>query len=370
MNAERLLATFLDLVRISTPSGSERACAEYCASALEAAGCSVRYDESATVTGSDTGNLIAELPGEAPALLALSAHLDMVDPCEGIEPVVRDGIISSAGPTILGADDRAGLAAAIECVRSIAESGERHPTIKLLFTVEEEIGLQGAKALTATDAASDLCLVMDAAGTPGGIIIGAPTHYSFSARFLGKASHAGVVPEQGISAIRMAADAVMRMRLGRLDAETTANVGTIKGGTATNVVAPSAELTGECRSLDVATVERVRDEMDSAMKDAAAAAGGSVEIIWHLEYGGFRLSEDDEAVLLVAAACRDIGIEPWTATTGGGSDANVLSALGVPTLALCCGMQGVHGTSEQIAVADLEAITRIAMAVSQRLAGR
>lgn len=370
MNSQRLLDTFLDLVRISSPSGSERACAEYCASALEAAGCSVRFDESATVTGSDTGNLIAELPGDAPAVLSLSAHLDMVDPCEGIEPVIHDGVIVSAGPTILGADDRAGLAAAIESVRTLIETGERRPTIKLLFTVQEEIGLQGAKSLSAGDAASDLCLVLDAAGTPGGIIIGAPTHYSFSARFLGKASHAGVVPEQGISAIRMAADAVTRMRLGRLDAETTANVGTIRGGTATNVVAPSVDLTGECRSLDVATVERVRDEMDAAMKDAAADAGGSVEVIWHLEYGGFRLSQDDEAVEIVAAACRDIGVEPSTATTGGGSDANVLSALGVPTLALCCGMEGVHGTSEQIAIADLEAITNITVAVARRLASR
>lgn len=370
MSDERLLETFLELVRFSSPSGSERLVAQRCAEMLSEAGCAVRYDGSAQATGSDTGNLIAELSGTLPGVIALSAHLDTVEPCQGIEPVVREGVIVSAGPTILGADDRAGLAGAIECVRRIAESGEPHPTVKCLFTVQEEVGLVGAKSLSTEDAASDLCLVLDAGGAPGGIIIGAPTQYSFRAQFTGVAAHAGISPEKGVSAISMAADAITRMELGRLDAETTANIGTVRGGTATNIVAAAAELTGECRSLDNARCEAVRESMDACMRDAAAEAGGTVEVEWHLEYSAFRIPEDDWAVELLKAACADAGLESSTACTGGGSDANVLSALGVPTLALACGMDSVHGTAEQITVADLQSLVSLITAAVRRFADR
>lgn len=363
----RLLETFLELVRIDSPPGFEAATAAYCAAALLEAGCTVRFDDSAAVTGSDVGNLIAELPGEAPAVLGLSAHLDVVEPCRGIVPVITEGIVHSGGHTVLGADDRSGLAAIIEVVRRLAESGEAHPTIRVLFTVQEEIGLIGAKALAATDVECDLCLVLDAGGDPGGIVVGAPTHYTFTAKFRGRAAHAGVAPEQGLSAIAMAADAVSRMRLGRLDDETTANIGSIRGGTATNVVPALCDVTGECRSLDSARCEAVRAEMDVALHAAAEDAGGSVEVLWHFEYQGFRYSDDHPAVELVAEACRDVGVEPHTYRTGGGSDANIFAASGVTVLALACGMEGLHGTHEQIAVADLEALAGIVEAVACRM---
>jgi len=366
---ERLLSTFLDLVRLPTPPGFEKAAAEYCAEALADAGCRVWYDDAAEKTGSDTGNLIAELPGTSPGVLALSAHLDVVEPCHGIEPVVTDGIVHSAGPTILGADDRAGLAAAIETVRRLAEGTAAHPTVRTIFSIQEEVGLHGAKFLRPEDVACDLCLVLDAEGTPGGIVVGAPTHYTFAAEFTGRAAHAGVCPEQGISAIRMTARAIETMELGRLDARTTANVGSIKGGRATNVVTARCDLTGECRSLDRDRVERVRASMNDAMTAAAETYGGSVEVLWNLEYEGFEVPETDAQVALVSDAIRHAGAEPSTYHTGGGSDANVLAALGVPTLALACGMKGVHGTDEQIAVADLEMLTRICEAVATRMAG-
>jgi tripeptide aminopeptidase len=211
--------------------------------------------------------------------------------------------------------------------------------------------------------------VLDADGAPGGIVIGAPTHYTFKAAFIGRASHAGVEPEKGISAIGMAGDAIARLDIGRLDADTTANVGTISGGTATNVIAARVDITGECRSLDRERVERVRESMDSRMRDVAREHGGEVEIEWQLEYEGFILSEDDAAVRLVAAACTDIGLEAKTMRTGGGSDANVMASLGIPTVALSCGMQGVHSVSEQIEVADLEKLADLCVAIAQRLAG-
>lgn len=369
MSDARLLETFLELVRIYSPSGREAEVAERCAAMLADAGCSVRFDESAATTGSNVGNLIAELPGTAPGVLALSAHFDVVEPSEGVEPVIRDGLILSAGDTVLGSDDRAGLATAIEAVRRLAADPAPRPTIRVLFTVQEEVGLVGAKALDAADAACDLCLVLDADGTPGGIVVGAPWHHTFTAVFTGRAAHAGVSPEQGISAVRIAADAVTRMELARLDETTTANIGSIKGGAATNVVPARCDLTGECRSLVAERAEVVRSAMDAAMRGAAEAAGGSVDVVWKLEYEGFLYPDEDPRVALVADACRDVGLEPRTFRTGGGSDANVLSGLGVTTLALSCGMTGVHGTSEQIAVEDLNSLTRLIVAVARRIAG-
>ena len=368
VNEARLLQTFLDLVRIDSPTGSEAACARYCADALSAAGCTIRFDDSAKATGSDTGNLIAILPGTTPGTLALSAHMDCVDPCRGVEPRVADGVIVSAGDTVLGADDKVGLAVAIEAVRCLADTTGDRPTIKAIFTVQEEIGLHGAKQLTRQDAACDLCLVLDADGKPGGIVVGAPTHYTFTAEFTGRAAHAGVSPERGISAIRMAVDAIAHMELGRLDAGTTANIGSIHGGGATNVIAASCSLTGECRSLDRERVEAIRSAMDSALKNAAQAHRGSVEVAWTREYEGFAAGADDAAVRLVSAACGDVGLAPRLYTTGGGSDANVLSATGVDTLALACGMSGVHSTDEQLATADMEALAALVLAVARRMA--
>ena len=368
MNDERLLSTFLDLVRIDSPTGSEAAVASFVAYRLEQLGFSVRFDDSAEATGSDTGNLIAELVGTAPGVLAFSAHMDCVDPCHGVEPVVSGDTVSTSGETVLGADDKAGLAAAIEACTRLIESGEPYPTLKTLFTVQEEVGLVGAKHLSAQDAECDLCLVLDAEGAPGAIVIAAPTHYTFSASFVGRASHAGVAPERGISAVLMAADAVRRMRLGRLDDATTANVGTIRGGTATNVIPALVDVTGECRSLHRPTVEALKAEMEGAMRAAAESAGGSVDVIWKLEYEGFRYPSDDPLVELVSAGVHDAGFAPSTYPTGGGSDANVLAGMGVPVLAMACGMSGVHSTREQLAISDLRAITSICVAVGRRLA--
>lgn len=364
----RLLATFLDLARIDSPSGSEAACAAWCAQALRAAGCDVRFDQSAAKTGSDTGNLLAVLPGTAPATLVLSAHLDCVDPCEGVEPVVEAGIITSAGDTVLGADDKAGLAAAIECVRTMSVSKTPRPTIRCVFTVQEEVGLRGAKAMDPADYSGDVCLVLDADGEPGGIVVAAPTHLTFSAEFTGRTAHAGVSPEKGISAIGMAAEAIARLPIGRVDELSTANVGTIEGGTATNVIAGKTYVTGECRSIDRARAEELRDEMDRVIHAAALDAGGEVDVAWNLEYNGFVLSETDDVVELVAAACADIGIVPRTFVTGGGSDANIMAAEGVPTVALSCGMTGVHGASESLAVRDLERLAELCVAVAARMA--
>ncbi len=370
MYDDRLLSTFLELVRIDSPSRSEAAVAAYCAAALEPLGFEVTIDSAASTTGSDTGNLVATLPGSpGSSMLVLSAHMDCVEPCRGVEPVVSDGVVTSAGETVLGADDKAGIAAILESVRRMVESGEPRPGLKVVLTVAEETGLTGAKVLDPDLLGGELCLVLDADGAPGGIVIAAPTHYTFIASFLGTASHAGVAPQDGRSALVMASRAIAAMRLGRLDERTTANIGTVNGGTATNVVAAQATVTGECRSTDAATVEDVRASMDTIMRQAAATGDGRVDIAWTREYGGFEFDEDHPLVELVADACRDVGLQPRTFATGGGSDGNIFSAAGVPTLVLSCGMSAVHSTKESLAVADLDALTLLVGAVARRFTG-
>jgi tripeptide aminopeptidase len=363
----RVLDTFLDLARIASPTGRERGVAEYVLSALDGTGCSMRFDDTREQTGADVGNLIVTLPATAPGRrVAFSAHMDCVQPCVGVEPVVTGNIIRSAGNTVLGGDDKVGVAAIIEAFRRIAESSEPHAELIALLTVSEETGLLGAKALSADDARADACLVLDADGPVGGIVTAAPTHYTFTAVFHGRAAHAGVEPEKGVSAIRMAADAIARLRLGRLDDETTANIGVIEGGSATNVVAPTCTVTGECRSLDAERAESVKAEMDAALRAAATQAGGEVELTWSLEYRGFVVAEDAPAVALVESAMRDIGVEPRCFATGGGSDGNVLSALGTPTLVLASGMSKVHSTSEELDIAQLERLADLLVAVARR----
>jgi tripeptide aminopeptidase len=367
----RVLDTFLELVRIDSPSGAEAACGRHVARLLADLGMSVGFDNSAGVTGSDSGNLIASLAGTVPGKrLLLSAHLDTVQPGNGVDPVVADGVVSSRGDTVLGADDKAGIAAIVEGVRRIVEAGEPHAAIDVVMTTGEELGLRGAKALDpAVVATAELAIVLDADGMPGGIVDGAPTHYTFVAEFMGRAAHAGVEPQKGRSAIVMAAEAVAAMRLGRVDELSTANIGTMDGGTATNVVAASVRVTGECRSLDPEVVETLRTEMEAAMHDAAARHEGRVDVRWTREYDGYMFTSGDPALEFARAVCRDVGVEPRTFHTGGGSDGNVFASRGVPTLVLSSGMTHVHCTDERIAVADLETLADMVVAALRRAVG-
>ncbi|MDR1015145.1 MAG: M20/M25/M40 family metallo-hydrolase [Coriobacteriales bacterium] len=375
MNAQRLLDTFLDLVRIDSPSLREANVAAYCKQALEEAGCTVRFDTSAPTTGSDTGNLVALLPAapdtgdaSAPApSLYLSAHMDTVSPGEGIEPVIADGVITSAGDTVLGGDDKVGVAAIIETVRTLAEaaaSGRPHPAIGALLSVGEEIGLRGAHAMDCRDLGCAPCLVLDASGAPGVVVTGAPFHYLFEATFTGRAAHAGIEPERGVSAIALASKAVLAMQLGRLDERTTANVGIISGGNAFNIVPGSCVVTGEFRAMDEGRAREVKAQLAEALDAAVCGTDGSVAVEWEEEYRAFQIGEDDPLVQLVLAEARSLGLPAQTAVSGGGSDANVFAEKGMRALVLGTGMTDVHGLSESLAVADLEALARLCIAVA------
>ena len=364
MNPTRLLDLFCEIVRIESPSRHEAAMAARCADELRGLGFSVRFDDSAAQTGADTGNLVAHLPGTAPGHVVLSAHMDTVQPCAGIEPVVEDGVVRSAGDTILSADDKAGVAAILEGVRSVVEEGAPRPDVTVLFTTCEELHLLGSGAL-APDAlpTGAPCYVLDADGAPGTVITGAPCHWTLEAVFAGRASHAGVVPEAGISAIQMAAAAIGAMPLGRIDEATTANIGVIAGGRETNVVPEACMLRGECRSLYPERAEAQKVAMTVALEQAAARFGGTVGIDWTPSYGAVLYDEDDALVQAAARAARAAGLEPCFRHDGGGSDANVLAARGVRAVTLGVGMTAFHSPEEHISVDDLEGTARLVEAL-------
>ena len=312
MNPDRVLDSFLEMAAIESPSWHEAPMAAYCAEKLAEMGFTVTFDASAAETGSDTGNLIAHLPGTVPGRIGFSAHLDTVKPCAGIEAVIEQRhicddvtcrmaeVVCSAGETILSADDKAGITAIFEGLRSVLESGAPRPDITVLLTTCEEQSLLGAGALAedalawpenlpaaTPEAERDGCFplfVLDADGAPGTIIMGAPYHWTLRARIEGRAAHAGVEPEEGVSAIQIAAAAVAAMPLGRIDECTTANVGRIEGGVAVNIVPAVVTLMGECRSLYEDRVLAQRDAMTRALEEAAARFGGQVEVAWELDY--------------------------------------------------------------------------------------
>lgn len=370
MDSERLLDTFFDLVKIDAPSGREGAAAAYCADALRECGCTVQFDDAGEKIGSDTGNLYAVLPGTGPGSIVLTAHLDCVQPCEGIQPRIVDGVIRSDGTTILGGDDKSGVAAIIEAVRALSEGDEPHAQVKVVFSLQEEVGCLGAKHLGVGEfSPGEPCYVLDSDGEPGTACLAAPFHYTFKATFSGKASHAGVAPEKGISAIEAAALAIARMKeegvLGAVGEYCASNIGTISGGSADNVVAPECTVTGECRALEEADVMRVHDAMDAALRGAAAELGARVDIVWDLEYRGFVLDEGSRAVRLFDAAARRAGLAPSFMKSAGGTDANRYIDFGVSPLVVSTGMTNFHSTDECLKVVDLENTARIAIALAQ-----
>lgn len=374
MDSERLLHTFIDLVRLPCPSGHEAQAVAYCREALEACGCNVVIDDAGAKIGSDTGNLYAELAGNVPGSIVLTAHLDCVQPCEGVDPQIRDGVIYSDGTTVLGGDDKVGVAAIIETVRTLVEEGGAHPTVKVIFSVQEETGCRGAAHFTAaTFESKEPCFVFDDAGDVGGACLAAPYHYTFEARFAGKASHAGVAPEQGVSAIEAAAMAIADMRaggiLGAVGPYCASNIGTIEGGSANNVVAPSCVVTGECRAVERADVERVRESMDACMRESATRTGASVEVDWTLEYPGFSIPEDAPIVQMFSRAAHAAGFEPRTFVSTGGTDANQFVRLGLEPLVVSTGMTNFHSVDECLRISDLEGTAALALALVHEAVG-
>lgn len=356
IQSERLIQHFIELVKIDSESRNEKAISETLAEQLGNLGFDV-HQQSVDPSISNGHNLYARLDGTLPGTVLLSCHMDTVTPGNGIEPVIEDGIIRSKGDTILGGDDKSGIAAIMEAVRSIQEQGLAHQTIELAFTVNEECGLHGSKLFDMAMVQAQHAIVLDSGGPIGTVITTAPGAESLKITIEGKPAHAGLAPETGINALTVAADAISKMKLSRIDEETTANIGVVKGGSATNIVMPSLYMEAEARSLDDAKLEAQVAHMVETFQAAAARHGAEVSIDRSREYNAYRLSDDEPLVQGIVAAFAANGIEAATKPTGGGSDANVFNAKGLKTVNLSTGMAKVHTCEEEIAVADLEAIS-------------
>lgn len=367
VNAARIRKTFLDLVRFNSPPGQEREVTRYCAEALREAGFVCQHDLA--------GNLIAQKAGRVPEAprIFFSAHTDTVQPTEGLVVREEDGVFRTSGTTILGADDKAGLVEILEAMRVLDEQDLPHGDLQAIITTGEEVGLLGAKALAPEVIAGSIGFVFDASGRTGAIITSAPTHDTLAVRVRGKAAHAGFAPEKGVSALRIAARAISEMRLGRIDADTTANIGTLSGGTANNIVAEEAVITLEARSRDRGKLDAQVRHMRECLEEAAGFYGGAAEIDHEREYEGYSWTPEDLPLRLAAAAWRKVGAgggEPVLRPTGGGSDANVFNAKGVPAVVLSCGYLDAHSVNEHVPLADLMAGAEWAVRIALEAAGR
>ena len=368
----RLGETFAELCAIPSPSGSEGAMAARVRADLEALGIEVAQDDAAAAIGGEAGNMLARLPGRSDRVVLLCAHLDTVPHDGPIEPVNVNGGWESAGDTILGADNKAAVAVLLELARRVAIEGS--PVgIELLFTVAEETALAGAKAFDAAVLRADVGYVYDHASPIGEIVVASPTYVRFEAEFVGKAAHAGIRPQDGRSAIVAAARAVAAMELGRIDDETTANVAQIRGGVrGTNIVPERCTIVGEARSLSESGVEAIVSEIIDGCYDAAndPSCACDVDVTVERLFEGYRHKTSAPQVLAAEAALRACGYATSRILTGGGSDANVFEAAGLPCTNLANGTERNHEPAERVSHAALEGMLDVTFALLDELAAQ
>jgi tripeptide aminopeptidase len=339
------------------------------AAELRAMGLQVDEDDSGPAADADAGNLFTRIDGSGPEYLMLCAHLDTVPATAPIEPVLRDGGWENANDAILGADNKAAVAVLLELARrATVAPAPAAVGLELLFTVSEENGLHGAKAFDKSRLRSRAGFVFDHASPIGDIIIASPTYQRVVAELHGTAAHAGIRPEAGRSAIAAAARGIAAMQLGRLDEETTSNVGVIEGGTATNVVPERCRIEAEVRGIEETRVEAVLTEMIDHLQDAADAAECDLDLIVQKMFTGYRLKPRDTLIALAERALQACGYEPRHIVTGGGSDANAFVVEGFRCTNLANGTERNHQPDERVSVDALEGMLEVAIALVEEAA--
>lgn len=361
---QRLHETFAALCRIQSPSGHERACADWVSAELEAMGMEVQEDGSGPAAESDAGNLFARIPGQRPESILLCAHMDTVPLAAPVEPVVVDGAWENANEGILGADNKSAVATILEVARRLTTSDGPPPVgVEILLTVCEEVSLRGSREFDVSRLQSAFGYVFDHATPIGEIVTASPTHYRIVADFRGRAAHAGVRPEAGRSAVVAAARAIASMSLGRVDEHTTANVGMIEGGSAINVIPERCRVEAEVRSLDEARAAAVTTETIDHLQDAADAEECDVDLNVERMFRGFSVKPRAPQLAVAERALRACGYVPRQIASGGASDANSLEAAGFSCLNLADGTERNHEPTERIAVASLESLLDIALTI-------
>lgn len=364
VNQKRLVSTFMSLVKVKSIPKRELAAGDLLRRMLSKMGLRSFYDNAGRAIGGDCGNLYASVKPTDKKLpsVFLNAHIDTVEHKGSIRPVIRNGVIYSDGKTILGADCKAGVAAILEAVKVIKEKKIPHGGIKLCFTVAEEIGLVGAKEAVQKHIKADYGLVIDG-GSVEEIINRAPSQLSLEARVTGRAAHAGVRPERGINAIKVAAEAIAKMKIGRIDKETTANIGIISGGTATNIVPEEVTIKGEARSHNSRKLKKQINSMTRCLAKSCGKSRASLRLKVEPVYESFRVRESSRLVKAAVSSVKKIGLRPELKKTGGGSDANIFNKMGIPCLILGVGGHSVHTSGEYIRIKDMLKGTELILAV-------
>ncbi|CAM4507036.1 M20/M25/M40 family metallo-hydrolase [Paenibacillus typhae] len=364
---DRLIQEFMELVQVDSETGNERQIADVLKEKFSALGLTAIEDNSMERTGHGAGNLFvtwaADSGAAAPKLL-FTCHMDTVVPGKSIKPSLgEDGWITSDGTTILGSDDKAGLAALFEAIRVIQEQKIPHGQIQFVITAGEESGLLGARAMDASHLDADMGFALDSNGEVGSIAVAAPTQARITMQIIGKSAHAGVNPEDGISAIQVASKAISAMKLGRIDSETTANIGKFAGGGPTNVVCDHVQLDAEARSIVQEKVELQIASMREALETTVREYGAECEFRSEIIYPAFSFNENDTVVQLADRAITSLGLTTRLFPSGGGSDANVFNGLKVPTVNLAIGYEHIHTTKERIKADDLVKAAELVVAI-------
>ncbi len=364
INKERLINTFLEYVQIDSETLNEKAMADRLEKDLTELGYRVYTDNAGANFGSNGRNVYCHLDGdESYEPIMLSAHIDTVTPGIGIEPIIEDGYIRSKGNTILGSDDKSGVVAIVEALKVVKEQNLKCRPIEAIFTIAEEGGLKGAKHLELDKVKSKKALILDSSGDVGHIIIGAPGQTKITAEIVGKPAHAGIAPENGISAIMVMSEAITNMKLLRIDEETTANIGTFNAQSATNIVCEKATMIAEARSRNNEKLEAQTNHMVRCLQDACTKYDATLNCNIENMYMSYKVDENDDFLKFVEDKCNEINITPSRHTSGGGSDSNVYNTKGIKAIVLGTGMDKVHTTNEQIAIEQLERIAELTLKI-------
>jgi tripeptide aminopeptidase len=362
----RLNETFQTLCRIESPSRHERECADWVTGELRSLGLEVEEDDAGARVASTTGNLLTRITGRGEGSLLLCAHLDTVPLTAPVEPVIVDGGWENANDGILGADNKSAVAILIELARRLA-SNPSEVGVELLFTICEEVSLRGSREFDVGRLRSGFGYVFDHATPIGEIVLASPSHQRLVAEMRGRAAHAGLRPEAGRSAIAAVSQAIAQMHLGRLDDETTANVGTIEGGTAINVVPERCRIEAEVRSVEEDKLQTAMTDMIDRLQDAANASECDVDVTVERMFEGYRTRPRAPQVVLAERALRACGYEPRHIASGGASDANSFNAAGFQCTNLADGSERNHQPDERISIDALEGMFEVAIALVEEV---